>query len=64
MSSAWEVITGDCLEGFSFIGCEMDPEYAEIARERIAFWEKVDPNYDHVPKAEETDDRQGGLFDG
>ena len=40
----------------------MDPEYAEIARERIAFWEKVDPNYETVPKADEEDERQGTLF--
>jgi len=27
---------GAVLEGFSFIGCELDPEYLEIARARIA----------------------------
>lgn len=26
------------LEGFNFIGIEQDPEYAEIARRRIAYW--------------------------
>ena len=52
------------LEGFSFIGCEMDPEYAEIARERIAFWEKVDPDYETVPKPQEADERQTNLFGG
>ena len=26
------------LEGFDFIGIEREPEYAEIARARIAFW--------------------------
>lgn len=28
------------LEGFDFIGIEREPEYAEIARARIAFWAK------------------------
>jgi hypothetical protein len=27
---------GAVLEGFAFVGCELDPEYAEIARARIA----------------------------
>ncbi len=26
-------------EGFRFVGCELDPEYVEIARARIAHWE-------------------------
>lgn len=29
---------GAVLEGFDFIGCELDPEYAAIARARIACW--------------------------
>lgn len=28
------------LEGFSFAGCERDPEYVQIARQRIAHWER------------------------
>jgi len=27
------------LEGFRFIGAELSPEYAEIARRRVAYWE-------------------------
>jgi site-specific DNA-methyltransferase (adenine-specific) len=30
---------GAVLEGFDFIGCDLSPEYAEIARARIAHWE-------------------------
>jgi DNA modification methylase len=26
------------LEGLRFVGAELDPEYAEIARRRIAHW--------------------------
>lgn len=26
------------LEGFAFVGCELSPEYAEVARKRIAHW--------------------------
>lgn len=28
------------MEGFSFVGCERDPEYADIAEERVAWWSK------------------------
>lgn len=28
------------LEGFDFIGIEREPEYVEIAKARIAWWEK------------------------
>ena len=28
------------LEGFDFIGCELDDDYAEIARARIGWWEQ------------------------
>lgn len=31
------------LEGFRFVGCELDPKFAEIARKRIDFWEGTDP---------------------
>ena len=31
------------LEGFAFIGIEQSPEYAEIARRRIAHWAKERP---------------------
>ncbi len=26
------------LEGFAFVGCEQDPEHADLARRRIAHW--------------------------
>jgi site-specific DNA-methyltransferase (adenine-specific) len=28
-------------ERADFIGCELDPEYAEIARRRIAYWRSI-----------------------
>ena len=31
------------LEGVDFIGCELDPEYAEIARARIEWWSQFPP---------------------
>lgn len=31
------------LEGCGFVGIEINPEYAEIARGRIAYWEKAGP---------------------
>ena len=27
------------LEGFRYLGCELEAEYVEIARRRIAYWE-------------------------
>ncbi len=30
-------------EGFSFLGFELDPNYVEVARQRIEFWASVDP---------------------
>lgn len=34
------------LEGFRYIGCELEAEYVEIARRRIAYWEgqKAEPD--------------------
>ena len=26
------------LEGLRYLGCELEPEYVEIARRRIAYW--------------------------
>lgn len=31
------------LEGFDFVGIEREPEYAEIARARLAHWSQVEP---------------------
>ena len=34
------------LEGFRYLGAELEPEYVEIARRRIAYWEsqKAEPD--------------------
>ena len=52
------------LEGFGFIGCELSPEYAEIARARIAHARKFpamwEPGYE---APEDVPDGQLGLFD-
>ena len=50
------------LERFRYIGVDMEAENVEVSNERIAFWEKVDPDYDHVPKPEQKDERQTSLF--
>ena len=34
------------LEGVDFIGCELDPEYAEIAKARIEWWSQFPPGTD------------------
>lgn len=47
------------LEGFDFIGIEQDPEYAEIARRRIAHWslpEEERAKQNGKPKAETPKD--------
>ena len=38
------------IEGFDFIGIEREPEYAEIARARIAYWQE-NPDGPTKPKA-------------
>jgi DNA modification methylase len=38
------------LEGFNYIGIELDPRYARIARERIAYWEARPPAAVDVPQ--------------
>lgn len=58
------------LEGFRFIGCDLEPVHAEIARDRIAAWANVDPatvtgedgDTTRTPRAEEPDERQISLF--
>jgi DNA modification methylase len=57
------------LEGFRFVGCEREPEYAEIARARIQWWsehpdgmklvERLDAEREHAAK---RDAGQIGLF--
>jgi DNA modification methylase len=57
------------LEGFRFVGCEREPEYAEIARARIRWWsehpdgmklvERLDAEREHAAK---RDAGQIGLF--
>jgi len=43
---------GAILEGFNFIGCELSEEYAEIARERIAYAQKHKSNPAMIRKAQ------------
>jgi site-specific DNA-methyltransferase (adenine-specific) len=58
------------LEGFAFIGCELSPEYAEIARARIAHaaahpheWDPdIDPPADDTP-SDDADTGQTSLLD-
>lgn len=38
-----------CLEGMEFVGIEREPEYAQIARARVAAWrEHTDPDHDQL----------------
>lgn len=52
---------GAVLEGFQFIGIELDPDYADIARARIADAE-VQRAASVAPDAETQDDRQMALI--
>lgn len=40
------------LEGFNFIGCEMEAEYIEIAQRRIAYWQTHKEDADALPRQE------------
>jgi hypothetical protein len=58
------------LEGFRFVGCEREPEYAEIARARIAWWSEHPDGMKLVERLdaersrkERSDAGQIGLFD-
>lgn len=51
---------GAVLEGFDFLGIELDPEHAETARLRIAAVGDYDPRY----AIRETSEGQMGLFGG
>ncbi len=55
------------VEGMRYIGCEMDPAHAALARERIAWWEEHGARSVEAWKArrrteDEADPRQGDLF--
>jgi DNA modification methylase len=57
------------LEGFRFVGCEREPEYAEIARARIRWWSEhpdgmklVDRLEAEKARKEREDSGQVGLF--
>lgn len=52
------------LEGFNFVGCELDPDYLEIARARIAFAGGEEPEAVDVPDAPQEEPRQLSLFGG
>jgi len=49
---------GAVAEGFSFIGCELDPEYVEIARARIA---SVGDVQEDAPEPAKTVEKTGQL---
>ena len=34
--------------GHEYIGCELDPNYVEIAKKRIEAWNKKDTNYEEL----------------
>lgn len=55
---------GALLEGFEFIGIEMNPDYCEIARRRMNYWSSASTRV--MDKNEEIDEegkpRQMGLF--
>jgi DNA modification methylase len=38
------------LEGFNYIGIELDPRYVRIAKERIMYWESRPPSAEDVPQ--------------
>lgn len=52
------------LEGFNFVGCELDPDYLEIARARIAFAGGEEPEAVDVPDVPQEEPRQLSLFGG
>ena len=44
-----------CLEGFNFLGIEMDEEYLNIARHRIAHWGEYEiEEAEFIPKPRST----------
>jgi site-specific DNA-methyltransferase (adenine-specific) len=49
---------GAIAEGFSFVGCELDPEYVEIARARIA---SVGDVQEDAPEPAKTVEKTGQL---
>jgi DNA modification methylase len=51
------------LEGLRFVGCEMEAEYVEIARARIAHVEADPGGWMEMPEEEPEDDRQPSLLD-
>ena len=59
------------LEGFRFIGCELESVHVEIANDRIGWWEQVDPDAvttddytTRTPRPNAVDERQGTMFEG
>lgn len=51
------------LEGFNYIGCELDAEYIEIATRRIAYFkEHGEAGLVYDPDPPPPDPNQGGLF--
>ena len=57
------VLGVDCgLEGFRFVGIELDEHHAEIARARIRYAEQRRGRPLIATKGEAVDERQLGLF--
>ena len=51
------------LEGFEFIGCELSPEYVEIARARIAHAREFPAMWEpHYVAPDEVPEEQLALF--
>jgi len=55
---------GAVSEGFSFIGCELDPDYVEIARARIAHVGGAEEDAPIKQEAKQEGPVQLGLFGG
>jgi site-specific DNA-methyltransferase (adenine-specific) len=55
---------GAVSEGFSFIGCELDPDYVEIARARIAHVGGAEDDAPVKQEAKQKGDVQLSLFGG
>ena len=52
------------LEGFRFVGCDLEAEYVEIARARIDYWRRMgDQPLNDRPTYTSDDEAQLGMFD-
>jgi site-specific DNA-methyltransferase (adenine-specific) len=53
------------LEGFDFVGIEMEPEYVAIAERRLAYWERVAARYHRLlaHRAAHPPERKAAIVD-